>query len=140
MGVFDAESESLGFSAPDPLDPDIPAVFTSAEVGLFVDGVLTVGPVTVTTSDPLIGSFRFATVSPVELTPGTTYSIIAGFPTDSAFGYANSPAFTYHPSVTYTELQSLNYGTGGTTFPTALVGNPESWSNQYQSVSFLLCD
>src|SRR5690606_36950301 len=108
------------------------------QVGLYADGVLTASAITVTTSDALTGSFRYAPVTPVDLVPGTTYTILAGFPDEVAFGFADSPAFSYHPSVTVTAVQSLSGGSGS--FPSAPVGNPDVWANEYQSVSFLLCD
>jgi hypothetical protein len=114
---------------------EVDGMGSEIEVGLYEQDKL-VTSVTVMPDDPLIGDFRYAAINPVSVNPGTTYHVIAAFAEEDYFSYIHEPVNVYHEHVTYIALQSDH----GTELPPAPPSNPEQWSDEYGSASFLLCE
>lgn len=121
----------------------------SHEVGIWDDSGTLLASTTVSagTSDPLVGGFRYASISTVSLTAGTTYHIGAYYATaaDPIFNpFTNTAgdrtvdsAVTMTDSVFITSSGGLSFpsssagtavGYGGASYSTTAVPEPSSWA------------
>lgn len=114
-------------------DIAVDGISDSIQVGLYDESTL-LASATVAADSPLSDQYRYAAITPISLSPGTTYSVIGVFGTAGYFGYSVANT-NYDDRVSYVAMQSLS----SNTLPAAPVGNSQQWSDEYDSVNFKLC-
>ncbi|NOT38726.1 MAG: DUF4082 domain-containing protein [Saprospiraceae bacterium] len=111
LGVFDEGSDGLSSSHP---------------VGIYSDAgvLLATGTVPAGTGGTLNGAFRYVSIAPVILQPGT-YRVVALHLLTGGDTYAFNSTGTFHPNVTWISGAYSNSAT--LVFPTTLLGSGTSW-------------
>ncbi len=106
VGASDISVNSLGF-----LDVEQDGLQTAHNVGLYNDAGAQLSQVSVDsgTSAPLIGFFRFATITPITLTAGQIYRVAGSFQfgTDA---FASNLVITNDPAITVLNQLALEPG------------------------------
>ncbi len=95
------------------------------QVGIWDDSQTLIASVTVTTSSPITGDFRYESITPVVLNPGTTYTIGALYTATDDDGYLSNPTIVTNPEVNTVNAVFPASGDLGFVFPTEdSAGNP----------------
>lgn len=95
------------------------------QVGIWDDTQTLIASATVTPSSPITGDFRYESVSPVVLNPGTTYTIGALYTATDDDGYLSNPTVVTNPEVNTVNAVFPASGDLGFVFPTEdSAGNP----------------
>ena len=121
--VYDFDSEGY-------VELDLRGNLTPAHVGLYDDA----GALLTEVEVPFCctGDFNYASISPVDLSAGSTYHLVMMTEDGVYFGYGSgAQSITFDSNFTVTEMRSTNTNSCCSSLPPTLPENSNGWSFEY---------
>jgi hypothetical protein len=141
LGAFNFVGELVEFECYEPNPDDcvtvVDGMASKVDVGLY-DSETLLASAAVQPADPLIDGHRYATIEPVVLEAGKTYSLIAVINDGDYFGHSDV-APQYSSLITVTDVISRNTNNPNASLTSEPIDNRNNWSDAYAAVNFLSC-